>query len=70
MNGCTSLFSCIATVVCDPKGEFKTHSDTQTLFLPCANANVRAVAAGNGGIVIVVCRFGVKTRHKYNSFLP
>lgn len=55
MNGCTSLFSCIAAVVCDPKGVFKTHSDTQTLFLPCANANVRAVAAGNGGIVIVVC---------------
>lgn len=70
MNGCASLFSCIAAVICDPKGKFKTCSDTQNLYPPRANTNVRAVAAGNGGIVIVLCRFGSKIRHKYNSFLP
>lgn len=70
MNGCSSLFSCIAAVVCDPKGKFKTQSDAQNLYPPRVNTNVHAVATGNRGIVIVLCQFGSKIRHKFNTFLP
>lgn len=70
MNGCASLFSCIAAVVCDPKGEFKTHSVTQNLCPPRAGTNVCAAAAENGVTVTVRCQSGSKIRHKYNSFLP
>lgn len=50
MNGCASLFSCIAAVVCDPKGKFK---NPQTLHLPPVNANVCVVTERNEGIFIL-----------------
>lgn len=28
MNGCSSLFSCIAAVICDPKGRYKMNTHT------------------------------------------
>lgn len=33
MNGCGSLFSCIAAVICDPKGKFHKCGDTHVLYI-------------------------------------
>lgn len=54
MNGCGSLFSCIAAVICDPKGRLRKHRHTRPIhpYLNCRNlVLIRYKCAITGNLV-------------------